>query len=276
MVQNKPMYVGPEYIASSYGTVYKLITTQPLKLLDIRKLKNIVRLIITSRKSNDSKILQCIRYLTIAFGLCSYSVQIKLLEEYIKDVKNLVEDKEQLASVIDKINIMKYTDTRNILNPLDPEGVRVAETYIDGHVMILLRDLFDDIYDGFIAPKMFSPFHLSDKSHEEIVIFNPIKSGIKLLKKKYKNSQIEKIHISTLLHKSYIIKDTNNFFNRKVYIGGLLKENDRNDFFLNKTYIKNAEKLSKYFCKNVNIQSCKLKNNLVFNKLIPSGILADC
>ena len=39
--------------------------------------------------------------------------------------------------------------------------------------MLILKDLFNGIYDGIIAPQMFSPFHTYDNIHEEIIIFKP-------------------------------------------------------------------------------------------------------
>ena len=41
--------------------------------------------------------------------------------------------------------------------------------------MLVLRELFKDVCDGYIAPKLDSPFHINDIAHEEIVLFDPIK-----------------------------------------------------------------------------------------------------
>ena len=60
------------------------------------------------------------------------------------------------------------------------EGVRIAETFIDGPVMAFLSQLFKDLCDGFISPRLKTPFHIEKDGEmsQEIIIFNPIKSGI--------------------------------------------------------------------------------------------------
>lgn len=253
-----PLYIAPENIAKDYGQVYKLVTTKPIKLIDIRKLKNIIELIISSRILNDESILKPIRYLTISFGLCSYDSQIRLLNEYIEQIEDLVVDKNELISVKNNIETMKKTNVRTILNPLEPEGVRVAETFIDSKSMMILRALFEGIYDGFISPKMFSPFHKNNMTHEEIVIFNPKLSGIKVL-----SQHTEKIHITSLNkvldvnYKSYTLK--NNIFESKVYTkhkGGspLI---DQYKYYKNKDFMKETIKEAKVFVKNIRFKKYK-------------------
>ena len=259
IIRNYPMYIGPKDIAEHYGTVYQLRANKHLKLLDIRKLKTLLKLIITSRKSNDGAVLQSIRYLTIAFGLCSYVGQINLLDQYLLDISGLVIDKDQLEDVKNKIEIMKKTNPTSILNPLEPEGVRIAETTIDGKVMLILRELFKGIYDGYIAPKTWSSFHVGNYTHEEIVIFDPIKSEIDMDDTKTVKTQF----LSKLLdhnYKSYDLKD--NFYEMKIYgkvkIGGQVYE-DKNKFFDDKKEVKKAEREAKLFMKNVNIKNIKYK-----------------
>ena len=77
--------------------------------------------------------------MTMAFGLCSYQTQIKLLKMFSNAALSLFNK---------RITNMESIDPSNILHPIEPEGVRVAETYIDGYVMLLLKTLFGNIYDG--------------------------------------------------------------------------------------------------------------------------------
>lgn len=250
-----PLYIAPEHIAKEYGKIYKVVTTKPIHLLDIRKLKHIIQLIIASRKSNDPSILNTIRYLTISFGLCSYYDQIKLLDEYVKNIDFI--DKNQIDLVNKKIENMKYADVNTILNPLSPEGVRVAETYIDSKSMMILRELFKDIYDGFIAPKLFSTFHVNNMTHEEIVIFNPKISGIQSFTQ---NIDINKNSLNIVLntnYKSYILK--NNIFNHKIYTilrGGAI-DKDRYKYYENKEFMKETIKEVKMFVKAIQFKKYK-------------------
>ena len=256
-----PLYIAPEHIAKEYGKVYKVVTTKPIQLLDIRKLKNIIQLIIASRKTNDPSILNPIRYLTISFGLCSYYDQIRLLDEYMKNIDFI--DENQLDIVNKNIDNMKYTNVNTILNPISPEGVRVAETYIDSKSMMILRELFKDIYDGFIAPKMFSTFHVNNMTHEEIVIFNPKESGIQSFTQ---NIDINKNSLNTVLdinYKSYILK--NNIFKHKIFTslrGGASGHmdpinKDRYKYYENKEFMKETIKEVKMFVKSIQFKKYK-------------------
>ena len=85
--------------------------------------------------------------MTMAFGLCSYQTQIKLLKMFSNDIQGLG-NKAALSLFNKRITNMESIDPSNILHPIEPEGVRVAETYIDGYVMLLLKTLFGNIYDG--------------------------------------------------------------------------------------------------------------------------------
>jgi hypothetical protein len=234
-----PLYIGPKYIAEYYGNVYMVKTTKPIKLVDIRKMKNLLRLIIASRKSNENNnILNCIRYLTISFGLCSYEKQIYLLEDEA--------DQVELQNVKTKIQNMKnlYGETTKILNPLNPEGVRVGETFIDSKSLLLLRELFKDVYDGFIAPQQYSPFHTNNYSHEEIVIFDPIKSGIeRTIENPHQHIRILNNELNNK-YNSYILKD-NNFEFKIAYL------EDKYKYYKNKKFMRDTKKEIKDFTNNI-------------------------
>jgi hypothetical protein len=144
--------------------------------------------------------------------------------------------------------------TKTPLNPFEQEGVRVAETYIDGNVMLILKELFKDMYHGYIAPRMFSPFHTKNTSHEEIVIFDPINADLQVTAeppKIGKPTPIQEALSST--YRSIIM--SHNDLKRKIFMKGgeyspTLKYQDRNAFFEDpqyKTAVKNATKIAKSF-----------------------------
>jgi hypothetical protein len=259
IIRDLPLYISSHNVATNYGEVYNIEIPHELKLIDIRKLKNLLRIIITSRKDikkPDENTRKVIMFLTIAFGLCSYKRQIELLENYVKYIKdhNLLVDDKELNKVITNIENMKHTDLNyTYLNPFEQEGVRIAETYIDGIIMIVLKELFSNIYDGIIAPKMFSPFHTGDHTHEEIIIFDPIKCDIKI----YENvNNITSENINTLLGNSYTITHIKNpIFDGKIYMGGENKNMQYKDsFYKDKKYVKYGYKLAKAFRKNISFE----------------------
>ena len=250
---NVPMFLGPIEIAKEYGNVYKIKTTRSLKLLDFRRLKNLMRLVITSRKSMTSntmrnQFMHCVELITIAFGLCSYQFQIELLSKYIDRVEHLADDKNAIIFIRQQIEKLKDANPTHMLNPLEPEGVRIAETNIDRSVMFIIKELFGKVYDGYIAPKMYSPFHVGNASHEEILIFDPIKSGLVV---SIKEDDVVKEPISNILLTFNVIEFEDVHFKRSVYAaktgGGFYKNKNRNDMFQDTKKVKEAAKLATFF-----------------------------
>ena len=258
-----PMFLGPVEIAKDYGNVYMIRTTKPIKLLDFRRLKNLMRLVITSRKNMTSvamysKFLECVEMITIAFGLCSYQGQIKLIEKYTNNIKDHV-DKEQFDFVSTRIANMKNTNPTHMLNPIEPEGVRIAETQIDRKVMYIIKELFGDLYDGYIAPKMYSPFHVGNASHEEVLIFDPIKSGLSVLV----DYNIPIIHEPLPLASYHVIVLEDTHFKRTILQGGGnindMKNEKRNDMFTDVQKVKEATKLAHFFSSKIRFTVPKSK-----------------
>lgn len=264
-LRDQPLYISSLNIAKHYGEVHEYKTQKSLTIIDFRKLRNLVNMIISSRSSNTGEILQVIRYLTIAFGLGSYYNQVNMLEQYVKDVELLVIDKNELNKVRSNIESMKResSNIQQILNPFDPQGVRVAETYIDGKVMLFLREIFDGIYDGFIAPRLYSPFHTNNNTHEEIIIFNPIKSQIQhngLVK-----TDVRTINLSDELRKYKVkIFKTKDFY-RKIYetggtiskpykTGGAFDIIDHDKFYDDEKEVKKSKRQARKFIKHINLK----------------------
>jgi hypothetical protein len=251
VIQDRPMYLSSLDIANHYGEkVYALQLKDHLKLVDLRKLRHLLRLVITSRTTNEQDILNCVYYITIAFGLCSYNKQIELFDKYTESIErtNLVVDKNQLDFVKQRIQYMKnYDFSKKPVHPFEIEGVRIAETYIDNIVMLVLKELFHDVYDGIIAPRMLSPFHEGDSTHEEIIIFNPT-NDLELYTGDIK--QIETISIDYILNSRESYKSQQltykNYFNRRIFKGGSNLKN-RDDFYKNKKNVAIAKGLATKF-----------------------------
>ena len=279
LIRDLPMYLGSEEIAKAYGEqVIQIKTTQKLRLIDFRKMKNIVRLMLSSRPkviSMNKKAQEFIFFLTIAFGYCSYEKQIDILDQFLKHNMKHIPTKE-LAEVQSNLAKMKEVTpllSQSQLNPFEPEGVRIAETYIDGNVMLILKAFFKDMYHGYIAPQMFSPFHTNNGTHEEVVIFDPIKAGLAIMKPAEKKN----IKFITLQQQSKTLANFEqqlsktykhlhieyNDFSRNIFRGGntskpkpitnIHKTQDRNAFFEDETYkkplkkaIRNSENIMKY------------------------------
>ena len=252
ILQNKPLYISTKKIASQYGGQVALIkTTQQLRLIDFRKMKHLLKLMLSKRQCNDNAdIIKCVFYFTIAFGFCSYKRQVELLKEFLKDNQDSI-PRSSLGDVADRIKKMEDEYEKCTSNPFEPEGVRVAETSIDALVMMILEDIFSDRYDGYIAPQMFSPFHVGGISHEEIVIFDPKASKIEVVIGDL--AAVKSVPLQGVLKKLYKTLDLSyKGMKLSVLEGGAFKEVDRNIFFESNYYkeaYKEAKRLAKVFVK---------------------------
>jgi len=226
-----------------------------------------MRLVLTARKKITSetiynKFIECVELITIAFGLCSYQFQIQLLEKHVDQIKNHI-DKDQFDFVKQRIDNMKSTDPRHMLNPLEPEGVRIAETQIDRKVMYIIKELFGELYDGYISPKMYSPFHVQNASHEEILIFDPIKSGLVVDNAAMASTE----PLSNILSSYNVIVLENTNFQRVIHRGGGRTKVDRNVMFEDVKMVKDAIKLSRLFCSKIQI---KIIPSILYNGRHPN------
>lgn len=182
-ISDRPAYYGSKRFAQGYADKYSVnakpfITTRPLNLLDIRYMKVLLSQLFEDNKHNLSD-KDIIIATTISFGLCSLQHQINLFKERYAAIftstnpayNNLKKGLSQLESIV------KSTF-------YEQKGYRIAETTNDAIVMGFLKELFSSNYDGYISPNIVTPFHI-EKAHfvlnSELVLFNPINSGIKLL-----------------------------------------------------------------------------------------------
>ena len=286
-----PMFMGPEYIAKEYGHVYRLRPSRNLRLLDFRRLKNLMRLVVSARKKMTSDVvwnrfIESVRLITIAFGLCSYAGQIDLMEKHVASIEADVLDVKELDFIKSRIENMKLTDTKHVLNPFEPEGVRIAETQIDRKVMFILKELFGDVYDGYIAQKMYSPFHVQNASHEEILIFDPVKSGIVLFNDN--DVTIPVMPISKVFTGYKIFELEGDSFKRTIILsGGGKRKNkniDRNTMFDDAVKVKEAITEAKFFTSRINYKISDIgvlpKFDLKLNDISflqkPDDCIGDC
>jgi hypothetical protein len=170
-VTDRPSYFSSKSIAELYVkspeyTVSAFTNIKELRLLDVRFMMNILRDMFYSN-SPDLASLSVI----LSFGLCSLHHQVNLLNK-----RYLTPNEGHLA-------LQKILDEHDPASLYEPQGVRVGETINDAEAMSFLRTLFDGFIDGYIAPRIDSPYHLPNKYIlPEMIIFNPWKSGITVMR----------------------------------------------------------------------------------------------
>jgi hypothetical protein len=184
IIDDRPAFFGSREVAIKYLLIDNMeckvfSTTRELRLIDIRYMKVIVNELLKNNKQMNMDTLNVIKTLTLGLGLVSYNRQLKLVEERYdllnrrehSDVKDLYMKMKKFGDYYESEPLM-YTNQG--LNKLELEGVRIAETTNDVEISIYLQHIFRDYYDGFIAPRLFSPFHNNNYNDAEILLFNPM------------------------------------------------------------------------------------------------------
>lgn len=167
-LSNRPVYFGDKRTAQEYAktsnthTLGLFATTRPLKLVDIRFLKVLLTDLLYERTGN------AVQKTTVAFGLCSFYHQLRLMQSLYADA---IRGGDPGYEAMRKL----YRE-----DEIEQPGVRVAETSNDGWVMTFLSEVFDGVADGFISPELFTPYQYKTNNvlHPEMIVFNPLKSGI--------------------------------------------------------------------------------------------------
>lgn len=184
-ISNRPAYYGAQEFAAGYAAKYgakpsSFITTRPLNLLDMRYMKVLLTQLFEHNKNTISD-KDIVMATTISFGLCSLQHQIKLFKERYSAI--YLTTNPQHTALKNGLSHLEQLINPNLY--IEQQGVRIAETTNDAIVMGFLKELFGAYYDGYIAPNIISPFHIEKSNfilNSELVIFDPLDSGIKLLK----------------------------------------------------------------------------------------------
>jgi hypothetical protein len=181
-LSERPAYFGTELVASIYSkesehTLSAFTNKKDLRLVDIRFMKNILRDIF-ERNADKYFLNDGMKCVTLSFGLCSLIHQSWMASNRFSNALSTITNKHKMVTMGDMVNALKsYIKQTAYEQP----GVRIAETKNDSYTMGFLKGLFEGQIDGFIAPQTYSPFHIERTNNvmpAELIIFNPIQSGI--------------------------------------------------------------------------------------------------
>ncbi len=278
IISDYPSFYGKYDNAKLYSLKknYKMgifMTTNHIKLLDIRYIKSLLETIIHNKEKYNFEILKVIKILSLSFGLTSLYTQLKL----IKERYNIILENNKNNIIIKKykklINFFnKYENIKNLLykpifiNPIETEAYRFGETTNDSEAIQILKGLFEDHFDGIISPNLFSPSEDDEYLPCEIIIFNPLKSGIQFFSQN-PNSITENIHITNLLNfGSELLPEI--FSNGKIIIGSGKKRmiENKNNLF-DSIYQNNRIKKKKKMISLYNIGKNIKQDMLISNKI---------
>jgi hypothetical protein len=166
-VSKRPAYYSGIHVAKTYSeqngrALGAFTNTRELRLLDIRFMKSLLKeLFDTSYKPDNVSTAT-----TLSFGLCSLYHQLQLAKQRYN------------GTMADALKALQETLK---LSLYEQPGVRIAETTNDSETMGFLSIIFKGFIDGFVSPRMATPFHIEKGGvmSPELIIFNPSESSIR-------------------------------------------------------------------------------------------------
>ena len=153
-ITNRPSYFGEINNASKYlksGRKLGIFSTKKkIKLLDIRYISQIINDLILVRKNNDFEtIIKGYMTLALSYGLISLYKQLGL---YKMRYSEKITSDMRYQKIIAYYNDYELKKDKELFqNPLELQGIRICETNNDVDSTFILKEIFGDFFDGFIA-----------------------------------------------------------------------------------------------------------------------------
>lgn len=183
--------------------VYK--TTRELRFYDLRYIKHLFAEALSTRQtpltgSDLTAFKIACKRVMVSYGICSYSVQLQFIEQIYPGI-----EPERL--VIMRQHMTKWRQGRSEpwVNPHEPQGVRVGESDNDMQSIQILKSVFGNQVDGYIAPRMPSPYHhFTGYINCECVVFDPTDAGMELVSSMDMDGPLPIISINHLYQSDYL------------------------------------------------------------------------
>ena len=209
VISDRPSYYSfTDNIAEGYAKAHRcrlgiFRVKTPIRLYDLRYISKILMDIFIQRKNNTQIAIDACKALALSYGTCSYNKQLELVKERYPCSCNKPDcDKcERYKSLMDFSKTLKESDIIQCqqtvgtaepaldatpkgvplhgfitgVNLVEPQGVRIAETENDIVSGLLLKHLFETMVNGYVAPRMFSPYHTEKTGYlhnPELLLFN--------------------------------------------------------------------------------------------------------
>lgn len=171
-------HVAAAYAAKPHSTLGCFTNSRALLLLDFRYMCVLLTQMFSNRVDNTFPSINPIVRISVGYGLCDICEQLDLGTRMFPTSLGI----EHLKTYYN--NHIKHTDYQGRpidVNPLSPSGFRIAETQNDGFILTFVKDIFGDMVDGFIAPRLKTPYHYEKNGtmSPEIVLFSPQKAGVR-------------------------------------------------------------------------------------------------
>ena len=177
-IADRPTHYSVKNVATAYAalqgsTLGCFKNTRALRLLDFRYMCVLLNQMFLTRKDNTQIDLDPIVRTYVGYGLCGIHDQLQIGGNMFRDSIGMKHLQKYYDTYIKGKSIMERPLD---VNPVSPAGFRIAETLNDGYILNFVKTIFGDIADGFIAPRLKTPYH-HEKGYmmsPEIVLFSPL------------------------------------------------------------------------------------------------------
>jgi len=267
-INNRPSYFGEMYNALKYLKSDRKLgifsTIKKIKLLDIRYISQIINDLILLRKNNDfDTIIKGYMTLSLSYGFISLYKQLNLYKmRYSSTLSTDIRYKRMIEYYND---FESKKDKELFQNPLELQGIRIGEINNDVEATFILKEIFEDFFDGFICPTIFSPYFDDHNIPNEILLFNP------------KNTIIE---INTIPNNSETININQIFIKNNINLFSIpfFMKNNETSYFqyggkknkIDYIFEKNNLIINKKIINHLKKQGIEFKKNIINNKIIVS------
>ena len=185
-VSNRPSHYSVKGVAEAYAenphsALGCFTNTRALRLIDFRYMGTLLNLMFANCTDNTFASIDPIVRISVGYGLCDIREQIELGRRMFVGSVGM----QKLIDYYDRnIKDKDFMNRPLGINTISQSGFRIAETKNDGYILNFVKEIFGDAVDGFIAPRLKSPYHYEKHDSTmspEIVLFAPQSAGIQMV-----------------------------------------------------------------------------------------------
>lgn len=167
------------------GVVLTYETTKELRLYDLRFMLMVYKDLVSRRTAplDDDQLARFKRatyHFSVSYGTCTLEQQLRLYKSYVfKDLFAKGDVPKGFTELAKHYNESLKNYGRPGFDVIEQPGVRIGETENDRMSVYVLKEVFGLDVDGYIAPKMATPYHVNGYISAEVVLFDPMDAEVR-------------------------------------------------------------------------------------------------
>ena len=155
------------------GVVLTYEAKRPLRLYDFRYMVAVYKDLLGRRTEPIvgaalKEFKEACHLVALSYGTCSLYTQTQILRNMYGDTM-----KDAVVRVMKHCNETMNKDGAHWKDVVEQPGVRIGESTNDRRSVMIMANIFKGVVDGYICPKMNTPFHSTGYISAECVIFDP-------------------------------------------------------------------------------------------------------